>query len=426
MLNRKIAPPIVDAVNFNLQLKPYQYFTLENGIPVYCIDAGEQEVLQIEWVFYAGNWFEQQQGVAAATNFMLKNGTSKKNAYELNEAFDYYGSYCSRSCYNETASVSLHCLSRHAEKGVSIIAEMISDSVFPEKELEIFKQNSKQRLQVNQKKCEFVAGRKIDGLLYGEKHPYAAYTSETEIDALDVALLKTFYQQYYLQGSCVIFVAGKLPAQIIGLLNAHFGKMPLKKPGYLLSPVPVNPSPEKKWRIKNDEQAVQGAIRMASSFPNRHHPDFKKAVVLNNIFGGYFGSRLMSNIREEKGYTYGIYSYLQNHIQESAWMISTEAGLAYCEPLIEEVYKEMKLLRETPVSSNELKLVQNYMMGSLLGDLDGPFHIIAKWKNIILNGLGEDYFYSSVDAIKNSKPEELQALAQKYLQPENFYELIVY
>jgi len=425
-LNRKIAPPIVDAVNFNLQLKPYQYFTLENGIPVYCIDAGEQEVLQIEWVFYAGNWFEQQQGVAAATNFMLKNGTSKKNAYELNEAFDYYGSYCSRSCYNETASVSLHCLSRHAEKGVSIIAEMISDSVFPEKELEIFKQNSKQRLQVNQKKCEFVAGRKIDGLLYGEKHPYAAYTSETEIDALDVALLKTFYQQYYLQGSCVIFVAGKLPAQIIGLLNAHFGKMPLKKPGYLLSPVPVNPSPEKKWRIKNDEQAVQGAIRMASSFPNRHHPDFKKAVVLNNIFGGYFGSRLMSNIREEKGYTYGIYSYLQNHIQESAWMISTEAGLAYCEPLIEEVYKEMKLLRETPVSSNELKLVQNYMMGSLLGDLDGPFHIIAKWKNIILNGLGEDYFYSSVDAIKNSKPEELQALAQKYLQPENFYELIVY
>lgn len=425
-MNRKIAPPIVDAVNFNLQLKPYQYFTLENGIPVYCIDAGEQEVLQIEWVFYAGNWFEQQQGVAAATNFMLKNGTSKKNAYELNEAFDYYGSYCSRSCYNETASVSLHCLSRHAEKGVSIIAEMISDSVFPKKELEIFKQNSKQRLQVNQKKCEFVAGRKIDGLLYGEKHPYAAYTSETEIDALDVALLKTFYQQYYLQGSCVIFVAGKLPAQIIGLLNAHFGKMPLKKPGYLLSPVPVNPSPEKKWRIKNDEQAVQGAIRMASSFPNRHHPDFKKAVVLNNIFGGYFGSRLMSNIREEKGYTYGIYSYLQNHIQESAWMISTEAGLAYCEPLIEEVYKEMKLLRETPVSSNELKLVQNYMMGSLLGDLDGPFHIIAKWKNIILNGLGEDYFYSSVDAIKNSKPEELQALAQKYLQPENFYELIVY
>ncbi len=425
-MNRKIAPPIVDAVNFNLQLKPYQYFTLENGIPVYCIDAGEQEVLQIEWIFYAGNWFEQQQGVAAATNFMLKNGTSKKNAYELNEAFDYYGSYCSRSCYNETASVSLHCLSRHAEKGVSIIAEMISDSVFPEKELEIFKQNSKQRLQVNQKKCEFVAGRKIDGLLYGEKHPYAAYTSETEIDALDVALLKTFYQQYYLQGSCVIFVAGKLPAQIIGLLNAHFGKMPLQKPGYLLSPVPVNPSPEKKWRIKNDEQAVQGAIRMASSFPNRHHPDFKKAVVLNNIFGGYFGSRLMSNIREEKGYTYGIYSYLQNHIQESAWMISTEAGLAYCEPLIEEVYKEMKLLRETPVSSNELKLVQNYMMGSLLGDLDGPFHIIAKWKNIILNGLGEDYFYSSVDAIKNSKPEELQALAQKYLQPENFYELIVY
>ncbi len=425
-MNRKIAPSIVDAVNFNLQLKPYQYYALDNGIPVYCIDAGEQDVLQIEWVFYAGNWFEQQQGVAAATNFMLKNGTSSKNAYELNEAFDYYGSYCSRSCYNETATVSLHCLNRHAEKGVGIVAEMISDSVFPEKELEIFKQNSKQRLQVNQKKCEFVAGRKIDRLLYGEKHPYAAYSNEPEIDALDVALLKNFYEQYYLQGSCVIFVAGKLPLNIMGILNEYFGKMPLKKPDYLLKPFPADPSSEKKWRIKNDEHAVQGAIRMAASFPNRHHPDFKKAIVLNNIFGGYFGSRLMSNIREEKGYTYGIYSYLQNHIQESAWMISTEAGLEYCEPLIEEVYIEMKLLRDAPVSNEELKLVQNYMMGSLLGDLDGPFHIIAKWKNIILNGLGEDYFYSSVEAIKNSKPEELQELAQKYLQPENFYELIVY
>ena len=185
-------------------------------------------------------------------------------------------------------------------------------------------------------------------------------------------------------------------------------------------------SAEKKYRIQNDAEAVQGAIRIASNFPNRHHPDFKKAVILNNVFGGFFGSRLMSNIREEKGYTYGIHSYLQNHMQQSAWMISTEAGKDVCEPTIEEVYKEMKRLREEPIGKEELLLVRNFMIGGLLGDLDGPFQIIAKWKNIILNNLDQSYFYDSINEIKTISAAELQEIANKYLLPEKFYELVVY
>jgi predicted Zn-dependent peptidase len=190
--------------------------------------------------------------------------------------------------------------------------------------------------------------------------------------------------------------------------------------------IPTTPAEQKKYRIVNDENAVQGAIRLAQSFPNRHHPDFKKVIVLNNLFGGFFGSRLMSNIREEKGYTYGIHSYLQNHLQESAWMVSTEAGKDVCEATIEEVYKEMERLRTEPVDDEELLLVQNYMMGSILGDLDGPFHIMAKWKNMILNNLPEDYFYQSVQAIKETNATEMMEMANKYLQPDAFYELVVY
>jgi predicted Zn-dependent peptidase len=190
--------------------------------------------------------------------------------------------------------------------------------------------------------------------------------------------------------------------------------------------IATTPAEQKKYRISNDENAVQGAIRLAQTFPNRHHPDFKKVIVLNNLFGGFFGSRLMSNIREEKGYTYGIHSYLQNHLQESAWMVSTEAGKDVCEATIEEVYKEMERLRTEPVDDEELLLVQNYMMGSILGDLDGPFHIMAKWKNMILNNLPEDYFYQSVQAIKETNATEMMEMANKYLQPDAFYELVVY
>jgi predicted Zn-dependent peptidase len=169
----------------------------------------------------------------------------------------------------------------------------------------------------------------------------------------------------------------------------------------------------------------KGSIRIARPFPNRHHPDFLKAQILNSLFGGFFGSRLMSNIREDKGYTYGIHSYLQNHVQHSAWMISTEAGKDVCEATIAEVYKEMDLLKNELVDDEELKLVQNYMMGSILGDLDGPFQIIARWKNYILNGLDGNYFYNAIDTIKNISPEELQQLAQKYFNKDEYYELVV-
>ena len=180
-----------------------------------------------------------------------------------------------------------------------------------------------------------------------------------------------------------------------------------------------------KQRITNDPNGVQGAIRIARHFPNRHHPDFLKVQVLNSLFGGFFGSRLMANIREDKGYTYGIHSYIQNHIQQTAWMVSTEAGRDVCEPAIKEVYHEMKTLREELVDEEELLLVRNYMMGSILGDLDGPFQVIARWKNIILNELDESYFYNSINTIKTITAEELKQLAEKYLQPEQFYELVV-
>ena len=177
--------------------------------------------------------------------------------------------------------------------------------------------------------------------------------------------------------------------------------------------------------MTNDVNGVQGSIRIGRDFPNRHHPDFQKVMVLNNIFGGYFGSRLMSNIREDKGYTYGIHSYLQDHIQQSAWLVSTEAGKDVCEAAIAEIYKEMKRLQDAPVAEEEMQLVRNYMMGSILGDLDGPFHIIARWKNYILNGLDGNYFYGALNTIRTVSPEELQQLAKKYLNPEEFYELVV-
>lgn len=425
-MNRKQPPAIKDAVDYKLELKPYQLSTLDNGIEVYTIDAGAQDVLQLEFIFYSGNSFESQKGIAAATNFMLKNGTGSRNAFQINEAFEYYGGYCNRSCFNETAVISLHTLNKHVNQLLPVIADMITDSVFPESEMQIYKQNVKQRLAVNLKKAEFVAGRLIDSYIYGTQHPYGTYNESSDIDAIHTDVCKSFYRDYYLNGRCVIFVSGKIPADLLQELNKHFGSLEMNQRMIVPPSHEQIPIGEKKHRVQNDVNAVQGAIRIAMPFPNRHHPDFKKVMVLNTLYGGFFGSRLMSNIREDKGYTYGIYSYIQNHLQNTAWLISTEAGKDVAEATVEEVYKEMKALREEPVPADELLLVRNYMIGGILGELDGPFQIAAKWKNIVLNNLDENYFYDTVETIKNVTAEELMALAQKYLRPEHFHELIVY
>lgn len=426
--DRKVAPRIVDAVDFKLELKPYTRYELDNGVPVYSVNAGAEDVLMVELVFFAGNSYEEKNLVAASTNYLIKNGTKRKTAFQVNEHFEYFGSYLNRACYNETATITLHCLNKHIAELLPVIQEIITEPVFPAEELAVYKQNMKQRLSVNLKKCDFVAGRLIDANLYGKDHPYGKYSSFEDYNALERDELIRFYQQWYEKGQCIIFTAGKIPADLPTLLNNYFGSLSLK-PG-LPEAVPFHeaePSPDKgkKVRVTNDEQGVQGSIRIARPFPNRHHPDFQKALVLNNILGGYFGSRLMKNIREEKGYTYGIYSYLQNHIQQSAWLISTEAGKEVCDAAINEIFREMEILRKEMVGEDEMMLVRNYMMGSILGDLDGPFQILARWKNLILNGFDEKYFYESIQTIRTITPAELKDLAEKYFQPGEFYELVV-
>ncbi len=234
----------------------------------------------------------------------------------------------------------------------------------------------------------------------------------------------TFYEQFYKNAHCTIFSAGKLPADFESLLEKYFGDLNLNEN----LPTVTHKrefATQRKHRISNDKNGVQAAIRIGRPFPERRHPDFKKAMILNTLFGGYFGSRLMSNIREDKGYTYGISSYVQNHVKDSALIITTEAGKEVSEATIDEVYKEMKSLREEPVDTEELLLVKNYMMGLNLGYVDGPFHVMARWKSIILHGLDENYFYDSLNAIKTITAKDLQALANIYLQPEDFFELVV-
>ena len=424
-IDRKVSPAIIDPVHLNLELPRYEKHLLTNGVEVYLFNLGTQETMMVNWIFDAGNWFEEKNLVASAANHLLKNGTTSKNAFSLNEHFEFYGSYLNRNCYHETAEITLHCLSRHIQELLPVVAEMITDSIFPEDELDIYKKNMQQRLKVNLQKNEFVAGRLIEAYLFGEEHPYGRYSREEDYNNLNQQEVRKFFDQYYKDGRLLIFAAGVMPENLVPQLETWFGKLHLKKFILPQNNPSFHPSPEKKFRVQNSVDGVQGSIRLGRYFPNRKHPDFPLMQVLNNVLGGFFGSRLMNNIREDKGYTYGIHSYLMNHIQTSALMISTEAGKGVCEPALMEIYKEMDRLCNEPISEEELMLTRNYLIGSILSELDGPFQVAARLKNYILNGLTEDYFYNSIKTIREVKSKDLQEIAQKYLNKNEFYELVV-
>lgn len=426
MINRKQPPRIKDAVEFEIKLPPLESFTLDNGIPVYLIRSDEQETLQIEWVFDAGNWYESAWLQAAAVNALMKNGTTKHSSREINEMIEFYGAFFSAQCEHEFASVSLHCLQKHVDKLLPIFYEILTEAAFPESELELFRQNRKQKLSIDQKKCDFVANQSIEKYLFGADHPYGRFSTMEAYDALERDSLYAFYRKHYTSRSCKIFVAGNVPAGFRNLLNDIFGQQKWND-GQAVDQqeYPLKPAVEKKYRVDNDPNGVQGAIRVARPFGDRYHPDVAPMKVLNTIFGGYFGSRLMTNIREDKGYTYGIFSalYLFNKAGEIAVM--TEVGKEVCEPALTEIYQEMERLCEAPVPEEELALVRNYMIGSVLGDLDGSFKVIRRWRGLILSGLDETYFNHSIDTVKHVTAKQLQQLAQKYYVKDDFYELVV-
>lgn len=432
MLDRNTPPVTYSPIDFDFKLPLCQEGKLDNGIPIYSLYGNVEPVLQLDLVFPAGQWYESQNGVAQATASLLKSGTSKYTSFQISDLFEQYGASVKSNAGSDWSTISISCLTKHIGQLLPLLADLITDTVFPQSEIDLYIQNAKQRLSVQLLKSEFVANRKIDEYLFGLQHPYGKYLVADDYDAITQDALTQHLKSHYRSADCKLFLAGSFSEEDIRLINQSFGGCAWndnEKPTQV-SPQIISAT-EKKYRVHNDahvvqnEEGAQGSIRIASHFPDKHHTDFTPMIVVNTIFGGYFGSRLMANIREEKGYTYGIHSYMYNHKQCSAYLISTEAGKDVCEAAIKEIYHEMDVLKNEKVEADELDLVKNYLLGTILGDLDGAFQVIHRWKNLILNDFTQERFYKNIEIYKSITAEQIQALANKYYQEDSFYELVV-
>lgn len=422
MLNRTVAPEFKTIEKINIIKASEQL--LDNGLPVYTINAGSQELTRIEFIFKAGMFYQDRPLLASTANTLLENGTSKHNALQLSEGIDFYGSFLELGVGQDYSCVTLYSLNKYLNESLVFVEEILKDSVFPQNELEIHLTNKKQKHQINSQKVSHLVRRRFTELLFGEKHPYGIDVKTGDFDTLKQKQVIDFYRNFYSSKNCFIVVSGNLPKDLFTTLNTHFGKENWGEQKLTTKAFPAIQTATQQKNLVEKNDAIQSAIRIGRILFNKTHPDYFKFQVLNTILGGYFGSRLMANIREDKGYTYGIGSGLSSLVNSGYFYISTEVGADVTKNALEEIYKEVKRMREELVGAEELETVRNYILGQFLRSVDGPFALADKFKAIKEFGLDYSYYTNYFAAVKNVTPQEVRDLANKYLQEKDLIECV--
>jgi zinc protease len=417
MIDRNIQPAVhpIQGVDF---IKP-ERISLGNKIPFYILKAGSQPVIRLEFFFKAGSKYQKKPLQASYTVSQLTEGTKNFTAREIADRMDYFGAFLQGEVEDEFSVITLHCLSKNFKDVWPVLKEVLTCPVFPENELNTALANGKQKLSVNLNKVEFVARREFSASLFG-KHPYGKKAELEDYTKLTTQDLKDYYNEFYKAENCVVMASGNFGNEIQEILNNEF----VLSEGKSVYPDFKFESISAVQKNIPKEGSVQCGIRMGKVLFNRAHEDFIGMNVVNVLLGGYFGSRLMANIREDKGYTYGIGSALVSYHDTGVFLIATEVGAEVCKDALKEIYKEVELLRIEKVSDEELSLVKNYMLGSFLRNSDGPFAMSDRFKTIHFSGLDYSYYEKYIQKVNSITADEILELCKKYLDTKSFTEIV--
>ncbi len=421
-LQRAVAPQFRAIDNISL-IKP-DHQQLANGCNVFCFNSGDQELVRIEWIFANQRFNPSKPLLNVAVNTMLTEGTGKLSAAQIADKVDFYGAFLQVDYGYDHSVVTLYTLNKHLQSTLPVIKDILTDSVFPEKELETYVRNQQQKLQVSLQKNDIIARRAFNKALYGDTL-YGLGADSDSYKSLNREDMLLHFKQMYQPANCTILIAGKIEPSLLQVITDTFdGEWTSTGLDSNTTQPDLQPAEEHFYYVEKPD-ALQSAIRMGAPAITRSHPDFPALQVLNTVLGGYFGSRLMANIREDKGYTYGIGSGMSSLKQVGAIFIATEVGADVCKAAVSEIEKELNLLKTDLITDDELSLVRNFMLGSLLGSLENVFSHADKFKNVYFSGLDYSYYDHYVNTIKTVSPQKLQELANQYLNFESFYKVIV-
>jgi len=422
MLNRKETPdrqPIG-----HVELIAPEELCFPNGMRVFVFRAEGQALLRAEFIFQ--NLFPRPESPLrnACLSHMLKEGTASMSSAQIAGEVDFHGAYLLPEYHYDRTALTLYTLTKHLSAVLPIVRDVLGHSVFPETELQTYVRNNKQKLQVSMRKNDYVARKLFHNALFGGTRYGETPTAEA-YDAIRRDDLIELYHRQIRPENCTLILSGNVTDTALAQIRELFVLQWENRGGEGFFEPPVLPvfRPEKIVEERSD--ALQSAIRLGVPCINRSHPDFPALQFANTLFGGYFGSRLMRNIREEKGYTYGIGSALVNLKHGGFFTIASEVGAEATQAALHEIRREMDILRTDLAPEEEVERVKNYMLGAMLGSLESIFSHADKFKAVHFQGLDLSFYGRNNDIVRSMTPERVRQIAETYFDHAEMLEVVV-
>ncbi|MDR2835311.1 MAG: insulinase family protein [Bacteroidales bacterium] len=426
MINRRKLPKIFPYKNIHL-VDPEKFY-LDNGIKIFYFPNLSSEIVKIDIIFGAGSDLEKNYMEATFASTLIKEAPVDKNPDEISEFFDFYGCVIETFVSFNKSGIRLNVPKQFVNEVIKIFAELILTPAIPRSEFEILKNRYIEAIKTQEVTTKYVARNHINAAIFGKSNPRGKIISIEDVENLNLTDVKRFVSDYYVAKNCICFVSGAVDNDLLKLLNKYFGNLDISsnwnKEEKIVAPVYSFMQDVNKNIFIEVNNSVQATIYMANKFSKLSVSELIDLNILNTIFGGYFGSRLMKNIREDKGYTYGIGSFLAEYDDCVVLKIVSDVGIDFIDNTVEEVFNETEKLCKNLISKTELEVVRNYMLGEIMSSVDGIFNQSEVWKAIILKKQKKSMIQQSVERIKNITATEIRQLAKKYLKKDDFFVVV--
>lgn len=409
-LDRSKAPQFSFPSEFTLPAP--QQFKLNNGSSIFFFRTPGIEAVKLEVI---GNSSRSKLPnihalVPSFTLQMLQEGTTTTNAQQLAEFFDFHGAEIYPTLSYTQEGLSLLCIKKHLFSLLPTFSTLFTEATFPEENLEKRKSQRKLSLKLEQEKPSSRAGQLFKKGLFGTEHPYGQEITEAHIEEINPSLLQAYYQTQ-LWRDCTLFLSGDFTPQELDLMISQLEQIPLKRGTIKIE----LPPPSSSWIFQEDrEGAMQSSIRLGTWAIPKKHPDYPALAVFNTLLGGYFGSRLVKNIREDKGHTYGIHSALVELDQYAYWMIAADVKKANQEEVFSEIDKEINRLRTEIAHTEEIEILRNYLVGHLFSKFSSPFDLIDQFKGVYYAGLDFSFYENRFNYLKKFTATDILNIGERY------------
>jgi predicted Zn-dependent peptidase len=411
MIDRTIAPPTQEIDH--VQLVEPEVYKINETTHLYFLENKHSEGFKLDLFFDAG-FRKDNRLLAKLANKCALTGTLLKTSNQIDNEIDIYGGFTGQEYSSEDATITVLGQNIYFKEITSVVIDALAHAIIPERDFQQILATEKQRFIVDQKKVSTQARRLFLKNIY-QGTPSYELTELADFKDVNQNEVVSFFNDNYKKGLTKVALIGQFSKEQLNDLIKDLKSFC----GNSISAAKINLLAKPAILHHEIDGKSQSALRIGKPLFNRTHKDYPKFVLLNTLLGGYFGSRLMKTIREDKGLTYGIGSGIAQAIDHAYFFISTEVNKDKREEAIDLVLAEIEKIQKEKISEEELQIIKSYSIGQLLKNSDGPFAQMDRFLSVEKFGITMEYYNQLLLSFKECTAEDLMQLANSYLRADD-------